>query len=81
MISTTVSLFNTSDAPNVTSLTIPNGQRFISVRFGHDFTVILPGQDQACVDYARVFAAALVAEAERVEQALAATEIAETAPA
>ena len=81
MMSTTISLWNTCEAPNVSSLAIPSGQRFMRVLFGTQLTVLLPGQDQACVDYVRAFAAALVAEAERVEQALVATEIAETAPA
>lgn len=64
-----VSILDSADAPTAEMLAMDDGRQFISLRFGPDATVMLPGFDAVSAAYARAIAAALTDAADMIDAA------------
>jgi hypothetical protein len=67
MANVTISLSGDDIEPNTTVLTLDNGDRFLSLRFG-DATVIIPGLNAEAAAYARQVAQVLIEAADSLDQ-------------
>ena len=55
------------ETPVAGVMALDDGRRWISLRFGYDFSILLPDFEPACTAFARAIAATLLAAADEID--------------